>query len=314
MRQRGLSWRIWLLAAALAVPTAGLAACPVTERLADGVFLLAGEGGTPSPGNRGEVVNRVVLIGPTGVVVVDPGPTPEAGQQLRCAIAQLTRLPVVAIVATHPHPENVLAAHAFPEAPLHAAAGAADAMARRCAVCQARLATQIGAPQLAELRPRLPDHRVAQILALSPGGRSLALIPLGAAHSPGDLAVLDTASGILVGGDAANVDELPDLHDGQVNAWAAALRRLATLPGVAAVVPGRGQPFAPRRLDEPLRYLDALWQFARQRVEAPDGFVPPASLPLPLRAFPGDPARHALNLQHALREAEDAWWQRDLPR
>lgn len=302
------AWRSWLIAASLAVPAAALADCPVAESIAPGVHLLAGQGDAPSPANGGQVVNRVFLVGPQGVVVIDPGPTPEAGRRLRCAIAKVTPLPVVAVVGTHPHPENVLAALAFPEAPVYATAEAAAAMARRCAVCQQRLAAQIDDPQLANLQARLPDHPVTQALNLRPGGRAIALIPLGAAHSPGDLAVLDTASGVLVGGDAANVGELPDLHDGRVAEWAAALRRLAALPGMTAVVPGRGRPFAAPRLGEPLRYLDALWRIARERVEAPDGFVPPPSLPAPLRAFPGDPARHALNFQHALREAEDAWW------
>lgn len=284
------------------------AACPTAEAIGPGVHLLAGRDSTPDPANGGQVVNRLFLVGTQGVVVIDPGPTPASGQALRCAIARVTQLPVVAIVLTHPHPENVLASAAFAGAEIYASADAAEAMARRCERCQKHLATLIADPALASLPPPQPDRLITDRVAAAPGGRQLELIPLGPAHSPGDLAVLDRASGLLIAGDVANVDELPDLHDGNVAGWRDALQRLADEPGVAGVIPGRGRPFPPDRLREPLRYLETLWQFARQRVELPEGFVPPPTLPAVLQAFPGDPARHALNLQHALREAEEAWW------
>lgn len=315
MRRRLSAWLTSgvIFAAACAFPFVARAvdapaACPAAEAIGPGIYLLAGRGGAPAPANGGQVVNRLFLVGTQGVVVVDPGPTPASGQALRCAISRVTPLAVVAVVLTHPHPENVLASLAFAGAEIYASAEAADAMARRCERCQKHLATLIADPALAALPPPRPDRLITDRRAVAPGGRQLELIPLGPAHSPGDLAVLDRASGLLIGGDVANVDELPDLHDGNVPGLRDALQRLAAEPGVASVVPGRGRPFQPERLREPLRYLETLWQFARQRVELPEGFVPPPTLPEVLQAFPGDPARHALNLQHALREAEEAWW------
>lgn len=313
MRMRCPRWLVGLAAAlcgALATPASATApaACPAAEAIAPGVFLVPGSRDLPSPANAGQVVNRVFLIGSQGVVLIDPGPTPEAGEALRCTIGRVSALPIVAIIDTHPHPENVLAALVFPEVPIHATTSAAQAMARRCAACQERLAAQIGDERLAGLRPRLPDRLVTAQMTINLGGRQLELIPLGAAHSPGDLAVLDHSSGSLIGGDVVNVEELPDLHDGRVADWIAALRMLAALPGVTRIVPGRGRPASPQDLGSPLRYLDTLWSFARQRVEAPDGFVPPATLPIRLQSFAGDAGRHALNLQHALREAEELWW------
>ena len=299
-----LTWAVAPGAVGASAPTD----CPAAEAIGPGVHLVAGRDGAPSPINAGQVVNRIFLVGPQGVVIVDPGPTPAGGEALRCTITRTTTLPVAAIILTHPHPENVLAATAFPEAELYASAAAAEAMARRCERCQKHLAALIAQPTLGSLPPPRPDRQLTERQIVTAGGRRVELIPLGAAHSPGDLAVLDPASGLLIGGDVANVDALPDLHDGHVLGLRDALQQLADEPGVTGVVPGRGRPFHPRRLREPLHYVETLWQLARQRVEMPDGFVPPPSLPAPLQAFPGDPARHALNLQHALREAEEAWW------
>lgn len=312
------SWSTCLASTCLAATVAQAATgCPSAEAIAPGVYLVAGRDGEPSPANAGEVVNRIFLTGPQGVTIIDPGPTPAGGLALRCTIDRTigptSRLSVAAVILTHPHPENVLAATVFPEATIYASRQAAEAMASRCERCQKHLATLIDQPALGELPPPRPNHPITGRQTITAGGRVLELIPVGAAHSPGDLAVLDKASGLLIGGDVVNVDALPDLHDGHIPAWRDALSTLAGEPAVAAVVPGRGRPFLPARLAEPLRYLDALWQLARQRVETPDGFVPPSTLPAPLQAFPGDPTRHALNLQHALREAEDAWWLQAAP-
>jgi glyoxylase-like metal-dependent hydrolase (beta-lactamase superfamily II) len=302
-----------LLAAAW--PSAGSAwagtGCPAAEAVAPGVFMLRGSGGVPTPENGGKVANRVFLVGPTGVVVIDPGPTGEAAAELRCTIARHSGRPVVAVVNTHPHPENVLANAAFADLPIFAASEAIEAMRTRCRHCRAELLARIGSashgddPDAAIL---LPDQAVDRRLRVAPGGREIELIPLGAAHSPGDLAILDRDSGVLIAGDVGNA--LPELRDGSVPAWIAALATLRALPAVRRVIPGRGPAYAPAALAGPADYLATLWRVARERLDSPDGFVPPASLPDALASFIGEPAQHQLNLQHALREAEQAWWQR----
>lgn len=287
------------------------ARCPLATPLAPGVYWLAGAGGTPSRANAGKVVNRAFLVGDSGVALIDPGPTRQAGAELACTLRRHAVPAVAAIVNTHPHPENVLAAVAFAGAAVYASAPAAAAMRQRCDACRERLGEQIGAALLADTPAQLPTHAVTAAQAVSLAGRRVELIPLGEAHSPGDLAVLDIESGIVFGGDVLNADTLPDLRDGNVQAWRAALRLLLARRDIRLVVPGRGEPFSAERLARPLAYLDALWDFARARVEAPDGFVPPAALPEEIAAFAGDPLQHALNLQHALREAEQAWWDQE---
>ena len=295
---------------------AGAADCPPAQRVADGVFLLRGADAEPSPANGGKVANRVFLEGADGVVVIDPGPSPAAGRELACTVARHSSRPIRAIVNTHPHPENVLANAAFSALPIHASAAAAHAMRGRCIDCRRQLLERIGTPastvdDATSLAALIPGQLVDAPQTLTLAGRRLTLIPLGEAHSPGDLAILDHASGVLIGGDLVNIEALPDLHDGNTAAALAALGALRRMREIRQVIPGRGAPYDPAAMAVPADYLRALWDYALARVESPDGFVPPAEVPPELLGFSADRHRQLLNLQHALREAEALWWQKE---
>ena len=293
---------------------AGEAHCLPAQGVAEGVYLLPGAAGEPSPANGGKVSNRVFLDGADGVVVIDPGPSVAAGRDLACTVARHTKRPIRALINSHPHPENVLANAAFPGLPILASTLAAQAMRGRCADCRSKLLDRIGTASGAEdganLAALIPNQLVDTRQTLTLAGRRLALIPLGAAHSPGDLAIFDHASGVLIGGDLANAESLPDLHDGNTEAALAALEMLSQMPEIRQVIPGRGAPFDPALLADQADYLKTLWHYAQTRVESPDGFVPPTAVPTELLRFSADRDRQMLNLQHALREAEALWWAR----
>jgi glyoxylase-like metal-dependent hydrolase (beta-lactamase superfamily II) len=219
----------------------------------------------------------------------------------------LTRLPVVALINTHPHPENVLGNSAFGGKPIYATADAATAMGARCGNCQERLARTLGRETMRGTRAIIPDQRVSEMTEITLGGRSLRLLPLGTAHSPGDLTIVDTATGTLVGGDVVTIAELPDLRDGTLRGWIKALERLQSLPHLKRVLPGRGAPFRPEQLSHPLDYLREL--HAAAMLAADSGEWPPriARETEFAARFSRFAELHPLNLQHALREAEDDW-------
>lgn len=297
-----------LLPAATAAGAAGdppREPCAVLRPIAPDVYLWPGRDGEPDTKNRGRTANAIALRGSHGWVVVDPGPSRQAGKALRCGLRRLAPLPVAALINTHPHPENVLANIAFPGVPIYASSDAAQAMRGRCARCFARLRKAVGARALAGTRPVLPDQTVATVTEIAPGGRALRLLPLGSAHSPGDLAVLDRESGTLIVGDAGNPQRLPDLRDGQMADAIAAFATLLEQPA-RRVVGSRGGAHEPTALAPPLAYLRTLWALAGEAVRAGE-----YTLRAPMSEYAslgGHAGQHALNLQHAYREAEELWW------
>lgn len=293
------------LTAAHAAGNAPQERCAALRPIAPGVYLWSGLVGEPTAENRGRTANAIALRGRTGWVVIDPGPSRQAGQALRCGLRRLAPLPVAALINTHPHPENVLANIAFPGVPIYASSEAAAAMRGRCARCFTRLRKAVGARALAGTRAVVPDREVAAVTEIAPGGRALRLLPLGTAHSPGDLAVLDRESGTLIAGDAGNPQRLPDLRDGQVAGAIAALATLREQPA-SRVVGSRGGPQDPAALAPPLAYLRTLWALAGEAVRTGE-----YALRAPMSEYAslgGHTEQHALNLQHAYREAEELWW------
>lgn len=235
-------WAIGLLALLVAGTATAREPAKALLRLAPGVYALAAEPGPPGTDNRGRTNSTGVLIGRSGVVVIDPGPNRKAGEQLLRSIRKLTRKPVMAVILTHAHPENVLAAGvvAGASAPVIAQARAFALMCDRCSDCLQRLAGLVGDAAMAGTMIRLPDQTVGDgITERRLGGRQLRLVATGWGHTAGDLAVLDVKTGTLFTGGLVNHGVMPDMHEARTRGWLAALDALAALQP-RRVVPGEG--------------------------------------------------------------------------
>jgi glyoxylase-like metal-dependent hydrolase (beta-lactamase superfamily II) len=234
--------------------------------VAPGVYALIPSPGPATPGNQGRTNATGILLGPRGVVVIDPGPNRKSGEQLLRAIRGVTDKPVVAVILTHAHPENVLAAAvvAGARAPVIASHRTYALMQERCSECLQRLTGMTGESAMTGTTIRLPDQTVAEgITERRYGGRAVQLIHTGWGHTAGDLAVLDVESGTLFTGGLANNGVMPDMHEARTRGWITALQQLEALEPLR-VVPGEGRPGGPGLLAATRSYLTALLE----RVEA----------------------------------------------
>src|SRR3546814_18052272 len=90
---------------------------------ADGVYVAVGYG----------IANSILVVGDSGVIVVDTTETAESAREVLAAFRKLTDKPVAAIVYTHSHPDNIGAAAVFAEdrhAPVYAHPPRASTMHR----------------------------------------------------------------------------------------------------------------------------------------------------------------------------------------
>jgi len=254
--------RAWLRALpallALAAAARDASAAPAgdlaLEPVAPGVYVQRGRDDPPFTANRG------VLIGPSGVLVINPGRSHADGAALLAAIGRLTARPVVLAIDTQATPDAVLGNSAFAArgVPILAHRATAAFMARNCTACIAGFAQQSGATP--DATPAVaPNWLIDGSTTLQPGGRTVELLHLGWTEQPGTLAVYDRASGVLFTGNLARIDHLPDVHAAHLPAWRDALRRLRAL-GPRRVVPGHGPVAGPARLDEVASYLAQLEQ------------------------------------------------------
>ncbi|AQS70799.1 MBL fold metallo-hydrolase [Streptomyces pactum] len=193
--------------------------------------------------------NAVVVQGPTGVLLIDPGLT-EA--EMTCLADDLRELgqSVVAGFATHPDWDHVLWHPEYGDAPRYGTARCAARMR------EVRAAPDWKAHVAAGLPPEIAEETPLDLYGLiTPLPAGAARIPWNGprvqiiehpAHAPGHAALLIAERGVLVAGDmlsdvlVPNLDELNDTND-PLGEYLTGLRLLEDVAGdVAVMVPGHG--------------------------------------------------------------------------
>lgn len=266
--------------------------------------------------NAGFVMPVSALVDGTRALVIDPGPSWLHGMRVRSSLRCQTGANVFAVVNTHAHAENVLGNAAFADAKaIYALRETADAMAVRCPQCLESLTTRVGTDAMRDTRIVLPTHRLVPGQDLLWGRHRLRVLPAEQGHTDGDLVLWLPTAGWLWAGGLAYEGRVPELAQGSVEGWLAALDRLMALRpnGVvsATVSAARTAGDTPAALLATRGYLAAL----RDRVwAAMDAGASPhdtALLTLPAYAhWAGYAERHGFNAQRAWRELERAWMDR----
>lgn len=283
------------------------AAGTASRQVAPGVYVISGELADAGSENRGRVVNTGFIVGPDGVLVIDSGASHRQGEAILAEVARVTERPVLLLVNTHPHPQNVLGNSAFAARgiPILASAQTRSMMAERCPRCFESMTRATGEANMAGTRIVLPGQLLSASEHRRIGGREFRLLHLGHAHTEGDLAVLDTGTGTLFAGDLVYRGQIPHMAEARLAGWILALEVLA-LERFEVIVPGRGEPGGRPELAAFAAYLREL----RTGVAAAyaDGRSPDETLELvrqpAFSGWEGYATRQGRNVQHAYFELE----------
>ena len=257
---RGLLLSTFLCAAGCAV-TSGRAGArvPAPQLVAPGVYAVIGQTAEPAPENHGVVGNQGILIGDDGVILIDTGTSERYGRELIETVRRLTAKPIVLAIDTHQHPAFIFGngALASQGVPILAHREVADLIEQRCEKCLKNLNAILGSEEMAGTRVTVPSRIITDTTSMTVAGRALDILYFGQTSSPGAIAVLDRASGVLFGGGLVTLGRIPDTKDARIDAWRAALAALKQR-GPRLMVPGEGPVAAVARVDELDAYLGAL--------------------------------------------------------
>jgi glyoxylase-like metal-dependent hydrolase (beta-lactamase superfamily II) len=304
------------LAPALAVAGALTLAAPASaadgyaplQQVAPGVYVQRGADEAPSTANRGAVANLGVLVGASGVIVVNTGSSAEHGAALLAAVARLTDRPVVLAIDTQASPDQVLGNSAFTRRaiPVLAHRDTDIFMREHCDACAADVKAQAGTDALAQTRVAWPTRLIDGSQTIDAGGRTLQIVYLGWTKQPGCLAVLDRGSGVLFTGDIASFGVTPQTQLGQLANWIDALGELQQL-APALVVPGHGAPGPAAHLERMREYLQALSQQTREAYLRGDGLLETTEHVdlAPFRGWALYEAHHRRNVHFAYLQIEE---------
>ncbi len=246
------------------------ATAPQAQRLADGVYMLPGAVGVADEHNLGRIGNAGFIVGPLGVLAIDTGTSLAHGRALLAAIRGVTTQPVRLALITHTRPEFLFGGNAFREQgiPIQMHRRTAQLMAARCETCLKALVQQVGDEAMQGTTMYKPDVVFDAPQLLQTIGRPVQLLQAGHSSGPGDIAVLDVASGVLFAGGLLDAGRVPDIQDADLPGWHRALAELLALHPTQ-VVPGHGPPSPPSLINAVERYLTQLE--ARTRVLVAEG-------------------------------------------
>jgi glyoxylase-like metal-dependent hydrolase (beta-lactamase superfamily II) len=213
--------------------------------------------------------NSVVVQGPTGVLLVDPGITVAEMADLANDLRDLGQ-PVVAGFSTHPDWDHVLWHAEFGEAPRYGTARCAASI--RDQLSHADWTDRIAEGLPPEYAGEIPMEMLGLITALPPDAEfvpwdgQLVRVIEHRAHAPGHAALLIAERGVLVAGDMLSDILMPflDLEAATpIDDYLAALQLFESVVGdVDVVVPGHGSvgrhEEVQARIDEDRAYVIAL--------------------------------------------------------
>lgn len=275
------------------------------------------DGGDVSPANAGHVVPTSVLVSGRQALVIDPGPSHRHGERVRRSLVCRFGAQVRWIVNTHAHSENVLANSAFAadveagRTQILATAPTREGMSLRCPDCLASLTQRVGEEGMAGTQIVLPTRTLSEGEVLRLGPWRLRVMRVEHAHTEGDLVLWDARHRVLWAGGLVYQGRVPELAQGQLDGWIAALDRLIALAPrqvvstTWSVAPATGSPPA---LQETRAYLAALREKTLQAMDAGGQPQEIDRVALPaFRGWAGYEARHGFNVLRAWRELEPVW-------
>ncbi len=229
--------------------------------------------------------NGALIVGDRAALVVDPGLTPALARSFLTAVRGVTALPIRFVVLTHWHPDHALGMACFGKRPFTVIAheNAVRALRERGAQVAKAMAgaarTTADRTELGRCRIAPPDQVVTAATRLDLGGRTVEVVPPGAAHTDGDLIVWESAERVLVTGDVFMHRASPDMGEAHPAHWAAVLDSLVAI-GPRAVVAGHFGPSEPADL---ARFRDYLGMLVRRVADLLAAGVPPDSVPAQIR-------------------------------
>jgi len=314
----------WLgVVAALAVATGARAqdvdpAClraspPYWQALVPGVWVRPGVAQDIDPDNGGQVTSQVLIGQGTAAILVDPGPSRAHGLAARRAARCELGLAINRVLDSHAHAENVLGNAAFDGDPvlLEALPDTRAAMAARCPKCLAAMLQALGAEPMAGTRIVLPQPTLQAGQDWDSDAGGWRVLEFRWAHTESDLALWNERHRLLVAPGLVYHGRLPELAQGSVVGWIAALAALRPLrpAWVVGNLPlATTGPQASDGIEDTYRYLCTLSRAVVRALDTGRSVTEVQQIGLPAFAgWAGYAQRNGFNVQRAWRELEPLW-------
>ncbi len=215
---------------------AGLTYNLVPQKVSDDVYAFIGSLNHFDRRNGGNIVNTGFIIGKSGVIVIDTGPSLKYGLEMREAIREITAKPVTHVVLTHHHPDHFLGNQAFKDAEILALDETIQAINIEGEGLLENMFHMVGDWMIDTEVVNANKAVVSSKMTLA--GRMLQFMPLHG-HTAGDLVIIDEKTGVLFAGDVLFHNRTATTPHANIDDWLVTLDKLNGA-SYSKVVPGHG--------------------------------------------------------------------------
>ncbi|MDX5333871.1 MAG: MBL fold metallo-hydrolase [Gammaproteobacteria bacterium] len=213
------------------------------DRVTDDVYVIHGPAGYPSVENQGFMNNPAFVLTETGVVVIDPGSSLQAGRMVLKQLRGITDKPVTHVLITHVHGDHWLGNHAveeaFPEAQILALPQTIQLAQAGQDTFWLNLMHNATDGFTAGTKAVLPEQPIDVADELHVGGKTFRFYAPAKAHSNTDVMIELVEDSVLFAGDNLLNQRLARMDDGTFRGSIEACN-VAEAIDATHVVPGHG--------------------------------------------------------------------------
>lgn len=269
--------------AATYLPMFSAHAAPLTyalapQKIADGVWMLAGVPEAITFENGGAIANITILDSKDGAIIIDTGPSKRFGEQLATIARELTGKDIARVYLTHFHPDHIFGNQAFAAEAIAAPQGVIDGI-KDMGNAFSDAMYYIARDWMRGTDIVLPSKAITTGVE-DIGGRKLHLFAR-SGHTSSDLAIFDETSGTLIAGDLAFLDRAPTTPHANIEKWQQTLAKLSEVD-FRLLVPGHGPAEQGKRaLTQTSEWLEAIAGIITRAYERGLDMLEAAAEPLP---------------------------------
>ncbi len=211
------------------------------QQVTKDIYLVQGQAGAATE-NNGFISNAIFIITDEGVVLFDTLGTPVLAKQMLKLIRTKTDKKISTVIMSHYHADHLYGLQVFKQlgAKVIAPKGAMDYLNSESAknLLESRRITLY--PYVDDDTQLVyPDLLLDKAYTLNMGNKTLEIIPVGSAHSEGDITVLVKPDNVFLVGDLIFTGRIPFVGSSNTAHWIDILKGIDT-DNLNALIPGHG--------------------------------------------------------------------------
>ncbi len=229
------------------------------------VWVIEGPLGFPTVENQGFINNPAFIETSTGIVVIDPGSSVQAGRMVLKQIRKVSNKPVTHVLNTHVHGDhwlgNQAVVEAFPEAQAIAHPLMIDRAREHAAAEWIRIMMELTAGYTQGTRAVIPETSMTNGDVLETGGVHFKIHAPEAAHSGTDIMIEVVEERVLFLGDNVTHKRIAGLDDASFRGNIEACK-VALATDADKFVPGHGPVGGREIVEDYQHYLSEIYRLA----------------------------------------------------